>query len=319
MLTLRFASSRRCPKGQVLRWFSGKGDDWRGGDNGDSSSSIFDDVEIDAPAKREEPPAPRRSALFTTAPKKREPVIEGTPKISVSQALYLAKEAGIFTTRELQTHVIKSPSFSTDTEAPFLLETFFTDSEPPAARIAPKQESAVEQQTKTDTENTDILSGQDVVPATVQTFFQNLAAEPPVESFVARGREWLVTGQGRGTRKRAVAHVLLQKGTGIVTVNGKEDFYKRWPLLSNRFDVLFPFEATQAAGLFDVSIAVKGGGISGQAGAARLAVGRALVAVNPQCADDLKDTLVLSEDTRQKTSKFPGKKGAYARRNWTLR
>ena len=102
-------------------------------------------------------------------------------------------------------------------------------------------------------------------------------------------------------------------------VNGEEDFYKRWPLLSNRFDVLYPFEATGAAGLFDVFIHVKGGGISGQAGAARLAVGRALVAANPLCEDDLRDTLVLHEDTRQKTSKFPGKKGAYARRNWTLR
>jgi ribosomal protein S9 len=48
-------------------------------------------------------------------------------------------------------------------------------------------------------------------------------------------------------------------------------------------------------------------------------MGRALVAACAECEDDLKDTLVLYEDTRQKTSKYPGKKGAYARRNWTLR
>ena len=304
---------------------SGKDDDWLGSSS--KSSSIFDDEEVDKPTQtttNKELPPRRQSSLFTAAPQRREPVVEGTPKISISQALYLAKEAGVFTTREIQTHYIKSPSFSTDERSPLLLENFFNDSsskeEEYSAEMGRTHQPVSQAATLvTETAPTDAQEKSvDVVPASIHSFLQSLSREK-VETFGARGREWKVTASGKGTRKRSTAHVVIQRGTGVVKVNGEEDFFKRWPLLYNRFDVLYPFEACKASGLFDVYIAVKGGGISGQAGAARLAVGRALVDACSLCEGDLKETLVLYEDTRQKTSKFPGKKGAYSRWNWTLR
>jgi small subunit ribosomal protein S9 len=306
---------------------SPKEDDWLGSSSS-SKKSIFDDELMDdTPSKKkEETPMVRRpSSLFTAAPQRRHPVVEGTPRISMSQALFLAKEAGVFTTREVQTHLIKSPSFSIDEKSPFLLENFFNDStsqsEEYSAEMSRNQPGSNPSIALKDTAAEDVAETEksvDVVPSEIHSFLKSLSSEQ-VATFGARGREWKVTASGKGTRKRSTAHVVIERGTGIVKVNGEEDFFKRWPLLYNRFDVLFPFEACKASGLFDVYIAVKGGGISGQAGAARLAVGRALVDACSLCEDDLKETLVLYEDTRQKTSKFPGKKGAYSRWNWTLR
>jgi small subunit ribosomal protein S9 len=306
-----------------VRWSSSGGGNWWDDDAGSSSKpksgSVFDEVDeskMPSVPKKEEEITKRRSALFTAAPQRRVPVVDGTPKISLSQALFLAKEAGIYTTREVQTHIVKSPSFSTN-DSPFLLEDFFTDQEAGddkwSAAAGVTGVSSGEVADATNQEN-----ALDTIPNSMHELLSG-TFQPGVEFFHARGREWKSFAEAKGTRKRSVAHVIIQKGTGIVKVNGEEDFYKRWPLYYNRFDVLFPFEATRAAGLFDVFIAVKGGGISGQAGAARLAIGRALVDACPACEDDLKDTLVLHEDTRQKTSKFPGKRGAYARGNWTLR
>lgn len=326
---------RRIPRVVISNRPFSSGNDWwgdnpGGDDKGSLKKSIFDDVE-DLPdttptSLRKNEKIVRKSTLFSAAPQRRQPVVDGTPKISISQALYLAKEAGVFTTRELQTHFIKSPSFSTDKKSPLLLENFFlpaeqVGSDPYSADLkvarsvtpqATLASSAVEQVA------TDQVSAADIVPDAVHAALSSVSARR-VCTFGARGREWKVRAEGKGTRKRSTAHVVIERGTGVVKVNGEEDFFKRWPLLHNRFDVLFPFEACGAAGLFDVYIAVKGGGISGQAGAARLAVGRALVDACAQCEDGLKDSLVLYEDTRQRTSKFPGKKGAYARWNWTLR
>lgn len=309
---------------------SGKGgdNDWWGGDS--SQENLFNDEELGPTPEKANIIAPvRRSSLFTSAPQRRLPVVEGTPKLTLSEALFLAKEAGIYTTREVQTHIIKSPSFSVDKQAPFLLENFFSSAGEPAEEpysaelvggvkplVAPSSGiSSGEQKKNYLSEKSSTL---DVIPQSVHDFLIK-GSKNPVFTFGARGREWLVRSQGKGTRKRSVAHVVLERGSGIVKVNGEEDLYKRWPLLSNRFDVLYPFEACGAAGLFDVYIRVRGGGISGQAGAARLAIGRALVAACSEVESDFKDTLILHEDTRQKTSKFPGKPGAYARRNWTLR
>jgi small subunit ribosomal protein S9 len=320
------------------RWFSSSassGGNWWDDDGGvsekDSKSpkSIFEDVdESKLPSKKvdEENITKRRSSLFTAAPQRRVPVVEGTPQLTMSQALFLAKEAGVYTTKEVQTHIIKSPSFSTD-KSPFLMEDFFSDQSSSetvdgsimkkSSQISATLTNASPSEEKAD-ETESNHRAMDTVPNSIHDLL-SAAFQPGVEFFTARGREWKTVAEGKGTRKRSVAHVVITRGTGVVKVNGEEDFYKRWPLYYNRFDVLYPFEATKAAGLFDVYIAVKGGGISGQAGAARLAVGRALVDACAACEDDLKETLVLYEDTRQKTSKFPGKRGAYARGNWTLR
>ena len=326
LLSVSRSSNRTCSTKS-----GGEDDDWWGGGAEESGSSIFGDSvgeeNTDKGLKKPEKEFVRRSSLFTGAPRRRTPVIEGTPRLSVSEALFLAKEAGIFTTREVQTHIIKSPSFSVDKDAPFVLENFFAssqESEPYSAEFGSSTKvasslnplvTAGEQTISSVGEQNHPL---DVIPQSVHEFLLR-GSKRPVTSFVARGREWLEKAQGKGTRKRSVAHVVLERGSGIVKINGEEDLYKRWPLLSNRFDVLFPFELSNSAGLFDVYIKVRGGGISGQAGAARLAIGRALVAACSQVESDLKDSLILHEDTRQKTSKFPGKPGAYARRNWTLR
>ena len=327
----RYSQHRRSMRVFRRSFTSGTGDgkdDWWG--SKPSTGSVFDDVEISDSTPSKPPPEPiaRKSSLFTAAPVRREPQVDGVPKLPMSQALYLAKEAGIFTTREIQTHFVKSPSFSRDTKSPFLLEDFFTTPEEGAMEAYSadfKKTTSVVTKSTSDGTTTSGDSGvfdgtnqTDVVPDSIHRALTD-AFNPNSRTFGARGREWQERAEGKGTRKRSVAHVVIERGTGIIKVNGEEDFFKRWPLLYNRFDVVYPFQACNAAGLFDVYISVKGGGISGQAGAARLAVGRALVAACPQCEDDLKDSLVLYEDTRQRTSKFPGKTGAYSRHNWTLR
>lgn len=86
-------------------------------------------------------------------------------------------------------------------------------------------------------------------------------------------------------------------------MNGDEDLYVRWPLYYNRMDVLQPFLLTQTAGVYDLFIHARGGGSSGQAGAARLAVGRALVNACAACADLLtegKKERAGGEDGEQK-------------------
>ena len=312
------------PTSEKIRQFcsSSRGDDWWG-DNADPGTSLFDD-EDEAPSTKkvsnQEVIVRRGGSDFSAAPVRRIPIVEGIPKMSMSEALFLAKEAGVFTTREVQTHIIKSPSFSRN-DSPFLLENFFqTDTEESLSSnisVTKTTSKEVVGATPPTSSGGDNSSTHDVVPQKIHDLLSSISNNVP--TFGARGREWKVCADAKGTRKRATAHVVIQRGTGIVKVNGEEDFYKRFPLLSNRFDVLFPMEACKASGLFDVYIAVKGGGISGQAGAARLALGRALVSACSQCEEDLKDTLVLFEDTRQRTSKFAGKKGAYARHNWTLR
>mmetsp|Transcript_115517 Transcript_115517/g.226524 ORF Transcript_115517/g.226524 Transcript_115517/m.226524 type:complete len:97 (+) Transcript_115517:1-291(+) len=92
-----------------------------------------------------------------------------------------------------------------------------------------------------------------------------------------------------------------------------------WPMYYHRFDVCQPFQLTGTAGAYDVFVQVAGGGSSGQAGAARLAIARALLMANPACHDDLQRGYCLLEDTRQKMSKMPGKEGARSSFPWTKR
>lgn len=137
--------------------------------------------------------------------------------------------------------------------------------------------------------------------------------------FLHNQQEWLCRAEGVGTRKRATAHAAIVRGTGIFKINGDTDIFARWPLLYNRFDVCQPFKLTGTAGVYDVFVEVRGGGTSGQAGAARLAVARALFAANPHCHDALQEGFCLLEDTRQKMSKQAGKAGARKGFPWTKR
>ena len=113
---------------------------------------------------------------------------------------------------------------------------------------------------------------------------------------------------GTGRRKTSVARVWVKDGSGVFIVNDKEfvDFFQ--PL--QRIHVLEAFQASKTAGLFDVWCTVKGGGISGQAGAVRLGVSRALEAFNPTLRPSLSRAGMLTRDSRRVERKKPGQKKA---------
>ena len=235
------------------------------------------------------------------------------PKLSLERALYLAKEAGVFTTKEIQTHFVKSPSFST-LKSPFLLEDFFSSMD----RVDPPKRSNVLAKTRKTTAKPaeENASEKDMPPATEITKVIHNAltkAFNPHESFIHNGREFKAVSEGVGTRKRSIAKAVIIRGTGLVRINGEEDIWHRWPLYYNRFDVLQPFLLTKTAGIFDLHISIRGGGPSGQSGAARLAVARALVNACAEVSGDMRNSLCLLEDTRQRVSKMAGKNAAFAR------
>lgn len=154
-----------------------------------------------------------------------------------------------------------------------------------------------------------------VIHEAIERYFKPEA--PP--KFWHRDEEWLSRCEGRGTRKRAAAHAVLVRGTGLFRVNGQQDMYHRWPQIYHRIDVCQPFKLTGTAGIYDVFVSVRGGGLSGQAGATRLAVARALFQANPNCHDRLQKGFCLLEDTRQKMSKMAGKPSAQASFVWGKR
>jgi small subunit ribosomal protein S9 len=114
-----------------------------------------------------------------------------------------------------------------------------------------------------------------------------------------------------GRRKASVARVWLQSGDGKFEVNKKplEEFFGRETL---KMIVNQPFEVTQTPGLFDVHANVQGGGISGQAGAIRHGLARALLAANPDSREVLKRAGFLTRDPRAKERKKYGRRGARA-------
>jgi small subunit ribosomal protein S9 len=240
-------------------------------------------------------------------------------KLSLERALFLAKEAGIYTTREVQTHIIKSPSFS-KSDSPFLTEDFFYSRNPNSEleKLPSRSATTVKEQASSPTpagaqpESSDNLNDQDFSKANSAVHTMLIKKfQPKQRNFFIGDREFKWESEGRGTKKRATAHVKIVRGSGIIRVNGEEDFWKRWPLYYNRFDVAQPFLMTQTCAEFDVFISVKGGGISGQSCAARLAVARALVDASPSTAPALVNALI--EDSRQKVSKMSGRNGAFAR------
>ena len=102
---------------------------------------------------------------------------------------------------------------------------------------------------------------------------------------------------GTGRRKSSVARVFLRPGSGRIMVNGK-DFQTYFRGILRGVQALEPLKATGTAGRFDAHITVKGGGPSGQADAIKLGVARALLKVNPDFRDKLKDGGYLTRDSR---------------------
>ncbi len=114
---------------------------------------------------------------------------------------------------------------------------------------------------------------------------------------------------GTGRRKSSVARVILRSGKGEIVINGRtfEDYI---PSAATRLDVLQPLEMTENAEKFDVIVNVNGGGMTGQAGAIRLGITRALMEVNPDYRAILKPAGMVTRDPRAKERKKYGLKKA---------
>jgi small subunit ribosomal protein S9 len=114
-----------------------------------------------------------------------------------------------------------------------------------------------------------------------------------------------------GRRKTSVARIWLQPGGGKFEVNSREldEFFGRETL---KMIMNQPFEATNTTGQFDVYANVRGGGMSGQAGAIKHGISRALLEFNPECREVLKKAGFLTRDPRVKERKKYGRRGARA-------
>jgi small subunit ribosomal protein S9 len=112
-----------------------------------------------------------------------------------------------------------------------------------------------------------------------------------------------------GRRKEAVTRVFLSKGDGKITVNEK-DYKVYFPLVYLQNQVELPLKTIEAADKFDIKINAAGGGVKGQAEAAKLGIARALLEVNPVCRRFLNAAGLLTRDPRSVERKKPGKKKA---------
>jgi small subunit ribosomal protein S9 len=114
---------------------------------------------------------------------------------------------------------------------------------------------------------------------------------------------------GTGRRKSSVARVRLVPGEGRVIINGR-DFENYIPFAALREVVKQPLVATETLGSYDVLVNVSGGGYTGQAGAIRHGIARALLKADPEFRPTLKRAGLLTRDARMKERKKYGLKGA---------
>lgn len=112
-----------------------------------------------------------------------------------------------------------------------------------------------------------------------------------------------------GRRKTSVARVYVKSGNGTVSVN-KRDFKDYFPKATNRYVVSQPVNLLKIADKYDISINVRGGGTTGQAGAIRMAIARALVKLDPTIRAELKKAGFLTRDARKVERKKYGLAGA---------
>lgn len=115
--------------------------------------------------------------------------------------------------------------------------------------------------------------------------------------------------QATGRRKSSIARVRLVPGTGKFEVNGR-NFVEYIPSAAVRLDVLQPVALTGVGTQYDIFVNVCGGGISGQAGAIRLGIARALMLVNPEFRGPLKKAGLITRDPRSTERKKYGLKKA---------
>jgi small subunit ribosomal protein S9 len=124
--------------------------------------------------------------------------------------------------------------------------------------------------------------------------------------------------QTTGRRKRAVARARLRPGTGTVTVNGRP-FEVFFPTDAQRMVVSEPLRVADAEGAYDIEASIHGGGVSGQAGALRMAIARSLAEIDPELRPALKTAGLLTRDPRKKESKKYGLKKARKAPQFTKR
>ena len=121
-----------------------------------------------------------------------------------------------------------------------------------------------------------------------------------------------------GRRKSSVARVILTDGSGKIVVNDKviEDYFPRG---THRLVIMQPMSITKTEKKFDIVANVFGGGLSGQAGAIRLGIARALQTIEPKLRDSLKKAGMLTRDSREVERKKYGKSGARKRYQFSKR
>ncbi len=140
-----------------------------------------------------------------------------------------------------------------------------------------------------------------VDPALAQQAADAAPKEPQLD---AQGRAYAT-----GRRKDAVARVWIKPGRGVITVNGREfETYFARPVL--RMVINQPFEVAGREGQYDVYVTVKGGGLSGQAGAVRHGISRALTLYEPDLRGALKVEGFLTRDSRTVERKKYGRRKA---------
>jgi small subunit ribosomal protein S9 len=121
-----------------------------------------------------------------------------------------------------------------------------------------------------------------------------------------------------GRRKEATARVWLKPGTGIVTVNGRDlnDYFGRE---TSKMILNQPLDILEQKGKVDITVNVRGGGLSGQAGAIRHGISRALCSLNPEFRPPLKKAGMLTRDARAVERKKYGQPGARRRFQFSKR
>ncbi len=121
-----------------------------------------------------------------------------------------------------------------------------------------------------------------------------------------------------GKRKTSIARVWLQSGTGVIVINKKpsDEYLDRE---TSKMVIAQPLSLTGTLGKLDISVNVMGGGISGQAGAIRHGISKALLEINPEYREVLKRAGFLTRDSRVKERKKYGRKSARARFQYSKR
>jgi small subunit ribosomal protein S9 len=130
--------------------------------------------------------------------------------------------------------------------------------------------------------------------------------------------EQLQKAYGTGRRKESVARVHIKPGTGVITVNDRplDNYFGRE---TAKMVLMQPLELVEQKGKLDITVNVKGGGLSGQAGAIRHGISRALCVLNPDFRPILKKAGMMTRDARAVERKKYGRPGARKRFQFSKR